>query len=123
VSDILESPPDEVAAGLVAARLATAGELASILCGLPASGLSDVRIDMVPSSIKVAGGGQVSVTGRPLLASGAAAPADRICKGTLSYHTVRSGDSGEWALGDLELWEVATEGVHWTRPSRGRDWD
>lgn len=120
----LKSPPDAEVSRLVIERLKTSDELATTACGVPAKGLTEVKVTPKKLSLKVLGQGLVRVEGKPI---GASAPA--LCTAVVSYliFTTTDGKGGPPTYtmkGDLGLYAVETPGVKWERPSSGGgDWD
>ncbi len=133
-----KSPPPQTVETAVREKLERAREQATQLCGVPVSGLRDLKLK-IESSV-VPGVSKVTVEGSPVIAapssaspatsgSAKAAPAipPALCVGVLTAMMVAKTDAkGEiesWSLRSLEVDEVTTPGAEWKRPPSHHDWD
>lgn len=122
----LKDPPPEVVHEKITGRLRKAKEIASTMCGVPASGLNVVTLKE-DSLVKLPGVGHVRVEGTPAEGQRSDAGAPLLCVAVLLYsmHAIKGDDGAvkEWRLESLELSSVHTPGVHWTAPASHHDWD
>jgi hypothetical protein len=132
----LRTPEDQQAASRLSEFLRTARDIASDMCGVPASGLQEPVVTIRPSTLELPGSGYAEVRGNALVEqppyddpSKSKAKVGRMvaCTGVvLFFATAITNDADEvvdWTITSVSLSEVSTPGVEWTRPSSDIDWD
>ncbi|MFO0554142.1 MAG: hypothetical protein U0271_37525 [Polyangiaceae bacterium] len=134
-----KNPPPETVESAVREKLEKAPEQSTKLCGVPVSGLRDLKLKIEKSVVP--GFSQITVEGSPILEttassatpapSGSAKPRElvppAVCVGVLTAMMVAKTDAkGEiqsWSLEQLTVDEVKTPGAEWKRPHEHHDWD
>lgn len=121
-------PPDPVIFAKITAALATHEVIATNMCGVPAAGLAKMKLEKKTDWLTLPWGGRMHVSGEAIAKAGTKLAKPVACAGLVSWtiHSVTSGGKvTDWNLVTLELWEVETPGVTWSRPSTGGggDWD
>ncbi len=140
-----KSPEKSTIEDAVKKRLEQARELASQLCGVPASGLTDIRLEVVDtpmlgsSNVKVTGVAvalpaasasasmQPSASPPPAAPSAGSALRAAACTGVvyvfMSPDVAEDGTVTRWKLEKVEVQEVTTPGHEWKRPPEDHDHD
>lgn len=133
-----KNPPPETVESAVRERLEKAPAQATKLCGVPVSGLRDLKLKIEKGVVP--GFSQVTVEGSPIVEAATSAtpplsPSAKprelippaVCIGVLTAMMVAKTDAkGEiqsWSLEQLNVDEVKTPGAEWKRPPSHHDWD
>jgi hypothetical protein len=125
VGNAFENPPDNVAKEKIVLRLKTEKDVATNACGVNATGLTDVKVTSISQGLA----STAEIEGKPILAPSVKVSPGKalVCVAVIGFtaSAVRNdkNEATEWKIGTLDLREVKTPGVTWTRPSSGGDWD